>query len=62
MPRKEDHEVHKGHVVSLDPKKTLCISYRLQMCKFKTSLEDILRGGAQQTKSGLDIFILEVPK
>ena len=21
MPRREDHEVHKGHVVALDPKK-----------------------------------------
>jgi hypothetical protein len=27
MPRREDHDVHKGHVVALDHKKTFVASY-----------------------------------
>jgi len=28
MPRREEHEVHKGHVVALEKKKTLCTWYK----------------------------------
>ena len=61
-PRREDHEVHKGHVVALEQKKKFCISSAKNGSRHRENC--FWGGGRNVTERILEVFaaIADIPQ